>query len=263
MSTQKQTWTFICPELNKDNDIIFLSPDEHHYAYHVLRVQIGQEVELTNCNGLKATGLIQTVNKKEISIIVKEIILTNKPNLHINLILASPKPTTLEEVIASASEIGATEVHIFKPDRSASKAPFKLEKLKLISDEAVRISKSPYSAEIYIYDNIAKVFSALNSNANKNYLLLFCDESHIYEGKITNSIYTKIKEYYRKEIQKIYLLVGPEASFSEQERELISKQSNAVSVSLGGNILRVPNAAISALGVALNFRNDLSLPIQG
>ena len=92
--------------------------------------------------------------------------------------------------------------------------------------------------------------------ANKK-IIIFCDESHIYEGKIKNSIYKEIQLNYKPEFDEICILIGPEASFSENERKFIQKNINCISVSLGNNILRVPNATCSALGVAINFLNDL------
>ncbi len=261
MSVQKQIWTFLSYELNLNSSEVKLDSNEHHYAYHVLRIAVGNEVEITNCIGLKALGTVETVNKKEIVIKINNIISQNLPEFQVNLILAAPKPSTLDEVIASASEIGAGEIHIFKGERSAFKAPFKLDKLKLLSDQATRISKSCYSSKIFAYDNINALYETFKTGKTDNNLFIFCDESHVYHGKITNSIYSKIKNSYNKNIKNIFIIIGPEASFSSYEREIINEKLKAVTVSLGNNILRVPNAVLSALGVTLNFRNDLNISI--
>lgn len=261
MSVQKQTWTFISYELNLNSSQVKLDNNEHHYAYNVLRIEVDNEVEVTNCNGLKALGIVETVNKKEVLIKIKKIIPEKLPEIQVNLILATPKPSTLEEVIASASEIGASEIHIFKGERSAFKSAIKLDKLKLLSDQAARISKSCYSSKIFIYDNINNMYEKFKLEKTDNNLFLFCDESHVYNGKINNSIYSEVKNNFHKNIKNIFIVVGPEASFSAYEREIIKEKMNAVTVSLGNNILRVPNAVLSALGVALNFRNDLNISI--
>ena len=65
MSVQKQTWTFISYELNLNSSQVKLDNNEHHYAYNVLRIEVDNEVEVTNCNGLKALGIVETVNKKK------------------------------------------------------------------------------------------------------------------------------------------------------------------------------------------------------
>ncbi|WGL61060.1 RsmE family RNA methyltransferase [Pigmentibacter sp. JX0631] len=257
MSIQKQLWTFISHELNLQTKTIQLNENEHHYAFHVLRISVGDAVEVTNCKGIKAKGIVEKSSKKEIIIKIIEVIKLDISKLKVALILAYPKPTTLEEVVSSASELGVNEIHIFKADRSATKAPIKLEKLKIVSDEAVRISKSSYSAEIFSYESLNSLAENLELKNSKENLILFCDESHVYEGKITNSILTKINKNFEKNTQNIYIVIGPEASFSDNERIILTKKIQAIPVSLGANILRVPNAALSALGVVLNYINDL------
>ncbi|MGY3802763.1 RsmE family RNA methyltransferase [Pigmentibacter ruber] len=257
MSIQKQLWTFISHELNLNSKTISLKENEHHYAFHVLRIAEADAVEVTNCKGIKAKGVVEKSSKKEVVIKIVEIIVEEISKPKVALILAYPKPATLEEVVSSASELGVNEIHIFKADKSATKAPIKLEKLKIVSDEAVRISKSSYSAELFAYENLTSVVEKLELKKNKENLILFCDESHVYEGKITNSILSKLNENFQNNMQNIYIIIGPEASFSDSERSILTNKVQAIPVSLGNNILRVPNAVLSALGVVLNYKNDL------
>ena len=256
MSIQKQTWTIISKELEQNNKFLTIKNDEHHYAYHVLRIKEGDEVEVTNCQGLKGEGIVTSSNKKEISIEIQKVHSFQKSKPDINLWLAMPKPTTLDEVIANSSEMGANQIHIFKSEKAASKAPLKIDKAIHMSNEATRISKSPFASSIYYYDSLEKFYNQHISLSKSKKLVLFCDESHVYEGKIKNSIFKEIQSHFKKEIDEICILIGPEASFSESERSFIQKNLTCIPVSLGSNILRVPNATASALGVAINFKHD-------
>lgn len=258
MSIQKQSWTIISNELNYNSDFLTIKNDEHHYAFHVLRIKENDKIEITNCRGIKASAIVTSANKKEFSIEIQKISLYQKPKPEINLWLAMPKPTTLDEVIASASEMGASQIHVFKSEKAASKAPLKIEKAKQLSNEATRISKSSFSSEIFYYENLENFYKQHILGSQSKKIILFCDECHVYEGKIKNSIFKEIQSHYKKDIDEICILIGPEASFSDSEREFIQKKLNCVAVSLGSNILRVPNATASALGVAINFRNDLN-----
>ncbi|APJ04747.1 RsmE family RNA methyltransferase [Silvanigrella aquatica] len=257
MSIQKQQWTLISYDLNENNSSLTLKGDEHHYAYHVLRLKEEDKVEITNCHGLKAEGIVTLANKKELNLNINKATHFKKITPEISLWLAMPKPTTLDEVISNASEMGADNIHIFKSDKAASKAPLKLEKAKQLSFEATRISKSAYASEIFYYEGLDLFFNQHVKNSKTNKLVLFCDESHVYEGKIKNSIFKEIQKNFKNENDEICVLIGPEASFSEREREFIKNNLNCISVSLGNNILRVPNATASALGIVVNFRNDL------
>lgn len=64
MNTQKQLWTLISKEINSQSKSIIIDGDEHHYAYHVLRLQENETVEVTNCQGTKSIGIITLANKK-------------------------------------------------------------------------------------------------------------------------------------------------------------------------------------------------------
>ncbi len=256
MSIQKQSWTIISNNLEKNSDFVSIKDDEYHYAFHVLRIKEGDKVEITNCQGLKAEGVVVSANKKDLSIHIQKVYSYQLPRPEINLWLAIPKPTTLDEVIANSSEMGASHIHIFKSDKAASKAPLKIEKARQLSNEATRISKSSYASKIFYYESLKNFYDQHILTSKSKKLVLFCDECHVYEGKIKNSIFTEIQSHFKKDIDEICILIGPEASFSEKEREFIQKNLNCVPVSLGNNILRVPNASASALGVAINFRND-------
>jgi 16S rRNA (uracil1498-N3)-methyltransferase len=256
MNIQKQTWTIISNDLESNSNLLTIKNDEHHYAFHVLRIKEGDKIEITNCQGLKAEGMVTFANKKELSIEIQKVHSYQKSKPEINLWLAMPKPTTLDEVIANSSEMGASHIHIFKSEKAASKAPLKIEKAKHLSDEATRISKSPFASRISYYDSLETFYNQHILASTSKKLVLFCDECHVYEGKIKNSIFKEIQSHFKKEMDEICILIGPEASFSNQEREFIQKNLNCIPVSLGSNILRVPNATASALGVAINFRND-------
>lgn len=250
MSTQKQIWTLITPQQAfEECGEVWISGDEHHYAAHVLRLSVGDVVELTNCKGGKATGIIQKISKKDLLISIEKVEHGHERQPRIKLWLAMPKPSTLEEVVATASELGVSEIHVFKSDKCAVKSELKKEKLQRISDEAVRISKSAFSAKIFEQPGL----NSLSAFSVDSAVTLFCDESHVYENKITNSLFQVLQEKAHLNIQNIHILVGPEASFSDQERQFILETLHATPVSLGWNILRVPTAVTVAVGVVKNF----------
>lgn len=254
MTTQKQIWTVIVEQNNfKSNENIIIKGDEFHYLVNVLRLKVGDKIEITNCEGYKCLAEIIEINKKEIHLVTLSMTLQkpNQPEVH--LYLALPKPSTLEDVVASVSEMGLDEVHVFRSERCVSKAPVKVEKLQRISNEALRISKSAYSTAIFSYENMKEMFDKqkilLESGLN-----LFCDEAHVYENKVTNALLKILQEKFNS-TQHINIFIGPEASFSEREREFILKNlKDCYSVSLGNNILRVPNAVLSALAIVNQMR---------
>ncbi len=258
MTIQKQCWTILSDELNIESENITLKDQEHHYACNVLRLKNNDSVEITNCYGLKATGIIVNVNKKELKI---KILAINKhaaiqPVIH--LWLAMPKLSTAEDVIAMSSEMGVSQIHIFKSEKSFTKSPLKMEKAIQLSREATRISKSAFASEIFYYASMNEFYEQNEVQKNSKQLILFCDESHIYEGKIQNSILKILQNNFTPETKEICILIGPESSFSNKERAFILNNIPSLPVSLGPNLLKVPNAVASALGTVISFRNDFS-----
>lgn len=258
MTIQKQIWTILSDELNIESKIITLKDQEHHYAFNVLRLKIEDTVEVTNCRGLKATGVIASINKKELKINILTINNQHKVLPEIHLWLAMPKLSTAEDVISMSSEMGVSQIHIFKSEKSFTKAPLKIEKAIQLSREATRISKSAFASEIYYYASMNEFYEKNESQKNSKQLILFCDESHIYEGKIQNSILKIMQKNFIPETKEICILVGPESSFSDKEREFILNNIPSLPVSLGPNLLKVPHAVASALGTVISFRNDLN-----
>ncbi len=267
MSTQKQVWTIIYDstllsfpvypqgatgESSKHMQSIVITDEEYHYIAKVLRLQAGDEIDITNCQGVKSFGKIESITKKEVKVHILNSSLQDKFLPEIHLYLAMPKPSTLDEVVSAASEMGVDEIHIFRTEKCASKAPIKLDKLERMSKEAVRVSKSAFSAKVFYYNSLEELITKRKSYLSSG-LNLFCDESHIYENKIQNSLLKIAQEKMTKQ-KPVHLIIGPEASFSDAEREFIHKNIECSDVSLGNNILRVPNAVCLGVGVLLQAR---------
>ncbi|MES2615907.1 MAG: RsmE family RNA methyltransferase [Bdellovibrionota bacterium] len=241
----KQIWTIIerANEFIPNSDL-FIRDDEFHYLANVLRLKVADEIAITNCSGVKALAKVEAITKKEAKLHILKVAIQKQARQRVRLFLALPKPSTLEEIVACVSEMGLDELHIFRTEKCASKAPVKIEKLERISQEAVRVSKSAFCTKIFVYENL---FEKLEIENGVN---LFCDESHVYENKPASPILKVLQEKYDAQ-KNVNIIIGPEASFTEEERIFIYKNFNCTAVSLGNNILRVPNAVYSALAVAL------------
>lgn len=248
MSIEKQMWTLLAPQGNLvQGSVVTLSQEELHYAFHVLRLKQNDPVCLTDCCGTQAHGTIEEISKKKGTVKVQTCQTNSQKKPLINLWLGMPKPSTLEEVVAVASELGVHEIHVFKTEKCAFKSDLKKEKLQRLSDEAVRISKSAFSAKIVEQPNLQRLLQTQSGS-----VVLFCDEAHVYDNKIQNSIFNALSSIDPTDIHTISLLVGPEASFSAAERQLILQHPSVVSVSLGSHILRVATAVVVGIGCVQN-----------
>jgi 16S rRNA (uracil1498-N3)-methyltransferase len=252
VSIEKQIWTFLAYQNDFPvNSLVKITEDEFRYLSSVLRLNVGEKIQLTNTCGLKALAKIESLSKKEALVTILENQIEDLSEHQIILCIGLPKPSTCEDLVSSLSEMGLSEVHFFRTEKCASKAPVKLEKLQKISNEAVRVSKSAWSTKVFFYESKEEMVSK-KKDYFKNSLNLFCDESHIYENKVTNNL-LNILSINKKACKSISVFIGPEASFTQSEREWLEKSMKMSSVSLGNNILRVPNAAIYSYAVISQF----------
>lgn len=259
MSVQKQTWTLIVPQVElHEGASLTLEENEFHYAAHVLRLKVGDAVCVVNGCGAKAHGSIASISKKNMMVALNQVTHTSVFKPHINVCLALPKPSTLEEVVFQCSELGVHAVHIFPGEKSAFKSALKLDKLERASHEAMRISQSAFCSRILSYENLEHFYEHHMRDTKTPKINFFCDESHIYAGQPGVSLVQHLAQHLSllPNCAEINLLLGPEASFSERERKFILAQKNCAVVSLGRNILRVPTAVCVAVGAILASRSD-------
>lgn len=244
MNILKQIWTLILYEQNLNIDDIFeIAGDEFHYLINVLRLKFNDSIAITNGIGTKGHAVIHAIHKKSCEIKISDTSYTAQRAKHIHLLLAQLKPTALEEAIFSASEIGVNSIHVFRSELVGSKQEIKREKLQKISNEAMRISKSAYSAKIFQHKNILDCMILLQTT-HKNTYFLFCDE---------NATQNILDIKMNPQFETICPIIGPEASFSSKEREILAKFDNCFPVTLGTHILRAQTAVICASFAALKY----------
>lgn len=244
MKSKPQIWTLILPhQLLKTQELLVLSKEDHHYLRSVLRLSEGAQVEISNGIGTKAVGECCVLNKKEAHVLIKDVLHVPEPQKRVHLILGQLKPSALEEAVKLTSEVGVSSIHIFCAEHTASKQRIKLEKLQKIAYESLRVSKSAFVSKIKFHENLLNCLKYLQKKDLNSYFV-FCDE------EISSPI-TSVTVYKNK--KDLFVLIGPEASFSEAERTQIKSLSNLTSVSLGPNILRAPTAAVCSVFGLLRF----------
>lgn len=243
MSSDKHLWHILCAqETISEGDEIHLEEGEHHYVHHVLRLVADTEIEVSNGMGFLGKAVIVLSSKKHTRIRITFAQELKPPVRPIHLVVGMPKPSTLEEVVATCSEIGATVIHIVKCDKTPIKTAPKLEKLKKVALESTRINKSPFAAEIRWHDSVNEAIKDLSHCQT----VLFCDEKLPFSPADSLASALANQKFY--DGSTVAIVVGPEASFSTEERNNFLKSSNIKAISLGQHILRVPTACAVSLG---------------
>ncbi|MBX9703104.1 MAG: RsmE family RNA methyltransferase [Silvanigrellaceae bacterium] len=247
---EKQAWMIIAPELKEHDTEILLSEEEHHYVSHVLRLKLGMEVDVCNLKGLSGKATVIECKKNFTTLNILNTFYHTKTKPTLKMFIGLTKISTLEDIVSQVSELGCDELHIFPTEKCVHKGTLKLEKLNKISAESVRISKNPYATKIFAYHSLSDFLAHVKQDEPQ--LVLFCDEK-ISELSACSFILPTLQQKVEKNCCAIGILVGPEASFSPQERSEILQKLNPHCVSLGSSILKVQNAVLSSLSIVLEF----------
>ncbi|MFN5351358.1 MAG: RsmE family RNA methyltransferase [Alphaproteobacteria bacterium] len=234
-----QTYRLYLNEDLSKNNIVLLEEKDSHYLKTVLRLRVGDKINLFNAGSGEFEGVINEIAKKSITVLLKnrldKKILSN--NLTLAIIFAPIKSVKNEFIIEKATELG---VNIIQPVLTARTVVRSInrERYYLATKEATEQCGRLDVPEIKELIGIYEIFKNY-----PDYKIIFCNE---YEQKIS------FKDL--KNIQgKVALLTGPEGGFSAEEVAFITKQPNVISVSLGNNILRAETAIILGLGLIKNL----------
>lgn len=239
-------WRFFCDHSELYEGARFLlNESEHHYAFHVLRLGVNESIELTDGEGRIGKAKVFAINKSRAEVEVEKV-LNVPPTLYKIIVnLAMPKPSTLDDLVPVLSELGVHELNIILTERAPTKAVPQIDKLKKQARNALRINKQAWASSISVFRSIDE-FLKTDLSRSENFL---CDESPLHEN---SKPHLHLAAWLEKTTNKnISVFIGPEASFSEAERQRILNTGVFKSVSLGSAILRVPTAATMAASITL------------
>jgi 16S rRNA (uracil1498-N3)-methyltransferase len=218
--------------------ILHLDPDESRHALKVLRMQMGDAIELTDGNGCIYRALISGGDLKKCSftIVDKKDIISR--NFNISIAIAPTKNMDRTEwFVEKAVEIGVEKIHLLLCKNSERKT-VNLDRLTKI---AVSAMKQSGQARLPYISDMAPLRDIVSQKAVQKFIC-HVDASNPDQLKSL-----------AKPNQSYLVLIGPEGDFNKDEIQLASEHGFK-KVSLGPNRLRTETAALTACQI-LNFIN--------
>ena len=216
---------------DKINDKIILLDSDMHHITKVMRMNIGDEIEVIYD---KKLYLCKIINNYEIET-VKELEEDNELNIDITIAIGMVKEQKFDLILQKLTELGVKEIIPLAMERSivkldGSKINKKLDRWNMICKEASEQSKR---------NIIPKVKEPMTLKE-----LVKLD----YDTKLICSVKQKenfINYYLQQEEKcaKMLVVIGPEGGISDKEEQFLN-DNNFISVSLGNRVLRVETAAI-------------------
>ncbi|MFP3937702.1 MAG: RsmE family RNA methyltransferase [Phycisphaerae bacterium] len=217
-----------------------LPQDESHHALNVLRLEIGDEVELFDGTGTVAAGKIAKTTRNRAEIKLAEVRKEPRPGPAVHLAFAVPKSKRLDWLLEKAGELGAAGLRAVRFERSvAGDSAFNDAKKQRWQRRLISAGKQSgrnHLPQLLPPMELADFLSAAGTD-----LLLLGDAGK--EARPVSSVKPQSD-------QGVSILVGPEGGLTEEEFQRCTG-AGYLPVRLGGGTLRTETAAIALLAAVV------------
>jgi len=231
---------FYTPDIEPSHPQYFLSEEESKHAIRVLRLAVGDEVQLIDGRGGLYTAEIKDPHPKRTILQITSVTQGfNKRNHYLHIAIAPTKSIErLEWFLEKATEIGIDEISLIICQRSERKEA-KTDRLNKIITSAIKQSIKAYHPVLNEPEPLAKLLSRTFDGQR---FIAHCDA-----GEKFNLRDVIIPQ------GKYLILIGPEGDFTPKEvEEALNNDFKAIT--LGESRLRTETAALEAC-FEINFLN--------
>jgi 16S rRNA (uracil1498-N3)-methyltransferase len=221
-----------------------LDRNQANYLLNVLRLRQGDAVLVFNGRDGEWRGSLSEAGKRATVIKVETCLRPQPRPGDLHLLFAPLKHARLDYLVQKTVEMGASHLQPVIT-RHTQVARVNLERMRANAIEA---------AEQCGILHVPTVGAAIGFEAavRPDRLLIFCDES----AEVVNPV--DALAAVRPRQLPISILIGPEGGFADDERSLLAKLPNVVSIALGPRILRADTAAVAALALVQTVLGDWS-----
>lgn len=203
-----------------------LEGTEFHHLANVMRVEVGELIELVNGKNQLAKAVVENLSKRSAELTILTI-QESPQKKSLTLAQALFRPPRLEWLVEKAVELGASEIWLFPTTRSEKKSlsEAQLARLEQISISALKQCHRLDLPQIQLFSSLAEVPTPGT--------LFFGDLRPNTPAPSQASL-------------PATLFIGPEGGFTDEEIRYL-EQKGAKGIHLHENILRAETAAIAAL----------------
>jgi len=223
---------FYTPDIEPSHPQYFLSEEESKHAIRVLRLIVGDEVQLIDGRGGFYTAEIKDPHPKRTILQITSVTQDyNKRNHYLHIAIAPTKNIErLEWFLEKATEIGIDEISLIICQRSERKE-VKTDRLNKIITSAIKQSIKAYHPVLNEPEPFAKLLSRTFDGQK---FIAHCDEGQKFN--LRDAIIPQ---------GKYLILIGPEGDFTPKEiDEALNNDFKAIT--LGESRLRTETAALEA-----------------
>jgi len=214
-----------------------LSEETSKHCIQVLRMKVGEPLQLTDGKGSLISAIITKEDKRHCEIKVLERTFEEKKGRKVSIGISLLKNVNrLEWFLEKVTELGVSEVIPLLCQRT-EKQQFRFDRMQNILISAMLQSKQVWLPILHEPSPIEKI---IISSTIEQKLIAHCEEA----------TKTSLKDLQLQE--SLQILIGPEGDFSPKEIEL-ALLNNYAPVSLGNTRLRTETAGVVAASLLINL----------
>lgn len=230
--------------INLQKQIIKISGSDANHICGALRMNEGDEIDITDGYGNGYDGRILSASKNEIIISYdKQYRIQSEPDYKVTLFQGLPKKDKLELITQKAVELGAYEIVPIEMERSIVKLDNKKKDKRLARLNEISKSAAIQSGRGIIprVENILSFKEAIKKAMELDFILVPYELSK--DDKNTKEVIKQINKDAR-----IGIFIGPEGGFSLEEIKQL-ESIGGKKISLGKRILRTETAGLTTLSM--------------
>jgi 16S rRNA (uracil1498-N3)-methyltransferase len=239
----RKTRLFINDKIEIGN-FIEIYDNDFEYLTKVLRKKTTDEIFIFNGLNGEFRSLIKEIKKKNLVLEIIEKISDLEKSSNITLAFSLIKNVKIDVIAMKATELGVSSFQPIITKRTIIDK-INVDRFKANIKEACEQCERNDFPQVR---EVKKLDQFLSDEKIKDKILILCDESG--NGLKAKEILPKIQ---LKEDQEIFVLVGPEGGFAEEEFAKMRQLKNLYSISLGSRILRADTAIFAALTLVQEF----------
>ena len=223
---------FYTEAIDPGSSSIILNEETSKHIVQVLRMQVGEQIQLTEGKGKKITAEITDDNRKKCIVRIVETT-NNKQQTNITIAISLIKNTTrFEWFLEKATEIGVTNIIPLICERT-EKQNFRHDRMNAILISAMLQSQQCWLPVLHEAIRFGDLMMRQFDNSSR--FIAHCEDD---ENKIL------LHQQITKSSNQL-ICIGPEGDFTVGEIEMAIRQ-NFIPVSLGNNRLRTETAGVVA-----------------
>lgn len=236
---------FVTPEQVK-GEYIYIDGSDVNHMKNVLRMKIGEQLEINDGNNCKYLGHIESMEDGGIQVLIEEElhVETELPS-KIYLFQGLPKSDKMELIVQKAVELGVTEVIPVTTKRAVVKLDDKKKDKKVERWNSIATSAAKQSARgiMPIVSGVVTYKMAIERAKTMDVAII---PYELAEGMAaTRKLIEAIQPG-----ESIAIFIGPEGGFEREEINM-ALEAGVTPITLGKRILRTETAGLTTLSILM------------